>query len=113
MASADYARLLLFGAVISSGFGLACNGGPEVSLETYNDSAAEDYGCILGDLECECAAGDQCDAGLTCQQGICRCITQECKEPPPTTGDGDSETGMETGTETAGDGDSGDGDGDT
>src|SRR5690606_6430660 len=106
MASADYARLLLFGALIGSCFGLACNTTTEVELETYGDGAAEDYGCIHGDLGCECAAGDQCDAGLTCQQDICRCLSAECSQAPTTgtPGDGDGDP-MDTGTETGGDGD--------
>jgi hypothetical protein len=109
-------RLVLFGAVIGSGFGLACNNGAEVNLETYGDGAVEDYGCILGDLECECAAGGLCDAGLTCQNDVCKCLSAECALPPTTGnpgGDGDGDS-METETgEGDGDGDpTGDGDGD-
>ncbi|HVI04098.1 MAG TPA: hypothetical protein VM869_35645, partial [Enhygromyxa sp.] len=75
MASGNYARLLMFGAMIGSCFGLACNNTTDVSLETYEDGAVEDYGCIHGDLECECAVGNQCDDGLTCQDGICKCLS--------------------------------------
>lgn len=106
---ASPARQLLLAALLGVGMGVAlgaCNSS-EVSLETYGEGAAEDYGCILGDLGCGCAAGDMCDNHLTCQQGTCVCITPECMEMPPMT---TAETGMETtGTET-GDGD-GDGDG--
>jgi len=123
MALVDTTRLLLFGAMISACFGLACNTTTEVALETYGDGAVEDYGCILGDLECGCAAGDMCDASLTCQQGVCKCLSAACSQAPttgsPGDGDGDDPTtgdSMETGTETAGDGDgeptTGDGDGD-
>ena len=130
MALVDTTRLLLFGAMISACFGLACNTTTEVALETYGDGAVEDYGCILGDLECGCAAGDMCDASLTCQQGVCKCLSAACSQAPttgspgdgdgddPTTGDGDGDptTGDGDGDPTTGDGDgdptTGDGDGD-
>jgi hypothetical protein len=106
--------MLVFSAMIGAGFGLGCNSSAEVNLETYGDGPAEDYGCILGDLECACAAGDLCDDGLTCQDDVCKCLSAECALPPTTSspGDGDGDP-METGDETMGDGDpteTGDGD---
>lgn len=120
MLAMNDARQALLG--LAFGFGVsACLSGAEPTLETYGDGAAEEYGCIVGDLGCECAVGDQCDGALTCEQGMCVCNSPECMGPPPTTGmgsngetsmgDGDGDgTSSETGD---GDGDTGDGDGDT
>ncbi|NJK33385.1 MAG: hypothetical protein HC927_13840 [Deltaproteobacteria bacterium] len=83
--------------------GSACSTTTAVELETYGDEAAEDYGCIVGDLGCECAAGNKCDAGLTCMDGTCRCIEGECKNPGPmTTSSSDSsmdESDTDSGTD--------------
>ena len=130
MLAMNYARQALLG--LAFGFGAsACLSGAEPTLETYGDGAAEEYGCIVGDLGCECAVGDQCDGALTCEQGMCVCNSPECMGPPPTTGmgsngetmgdgdgDGSSETGDGDGDTATGDGDgdtttTGDGDGDT
>jgi hypothetical protein len=113
MAYQDHARHLLLGALIGSCFGLACNNTAEVALETYDGGAVEDYGCIQGDLECECAAGNRCDANLTCQNGICKCLSAACALPPTTGNPGDGDGDGDGDGEGDGDGDGeGDGDGD-
>jgi hypothetical protein len=81
--------------------GLACSTNTHVAAETYLDEAAEDYGCIVGDLGCECLAGNVCDGGLTCVDDICRCVEGPCKEMPPVTTDTESDSGTETATDTA------------
>ena len=91
---------LLLGACLSfvAAASFASNTNPDVQLETYGDEAAEDYGCILGDLECACVEGNFCDLNLTCVNGICKCLEMSC-EPmgPPTSDDGSSSsTGMDT-----------------
>ena len=100
MASRTFRGSLLLGACLSfvAAASFACNTNPDVQLETYGDEAAEDYGCILGDLECACVEGNFCDLNLTCVNGICKCLEMSC-EPmgPPTSDDGSSSsTGMDT-----------------
>ncbi|MCA9681114.1 MAG: hypothetical protein KC431_14175 [Myxococcales bacterium] len=102
MASRTFRGSLLLGACLSfvAAASFACNTNPDVQLETYGDEAAEDYGCILGDLECACVEGNFCDLNLTCVNGICKCLEMSC-EPmgPPTSDDGSSSsTGMDTDT---------------
>jgi hypothetical protein len=93
----------LLGLSLAFGFasGLACSTNTPVSLETYEDEAAEDYGCIVGDLGCACLAGDVCDGGLTCVDDICRCVEGPCKEMPPVTTSEESDSGTDSGSETA------------
>lgn len=86
--------------LLGLGFGLAlaaCNTTVEAQLETYEDGPQEDYGCIVGDLDCECAAGDVCDQGLVCQNGICVCESGDC-EPmgPMTSGMDEADAGSDT-----------------
>lgn len=93
----------MLGALLGSGLGLACNTSTDVKLETYGDEAAEDYGCILGDLECGCAAGNTCDLGLECVSGTCKCTSGDCEPVGPMTSsssDGDSGTADTMGSET-------------
>jgi hypothetical protein len=94
----------LLGLALASGLasGLACSTNTHVQLETYGDEAAEDYGCIVGDLGCECLAGDVCDGGLSCVDDLCRCVEGPCKEMPPVTteeSDSGTDTGSDSGTE--------------
>ena len=96
-------RSALLGLALGLPTGLACSTNTQVELETYAEEAAEDYGCIVGDLHCECLPGNLCDGGLTCVDGQCKCVEGACKEEPPvTTSESDSGTSGETATDSSG-----------
>lgn len=100
------ARSALLGLALGLVTGLACSTNTQVELETYAEEAAEDYGCIVGDLNCECLPGNLCDGGLTCVDGQCKCVEGACKEEPPVTSsssESDSGTSGETATDSTSD----------
>ena len=94
----------------------ACGQGGIKSDVNPDGSGGEDYGCIVGEQNCECAMDGFCDPSLACEDEICMeggdslessGLPQETGDETVGDGDGDG-----TGSETGGDGD-GDGDGDS